>query len=161
MGLGLPDVVVLLPHHYDVELVCLSWSVPRMHPTHWVPGSWEVPLIWPVRWEKLETSSKTDGCIRDCHILYLGWHCPTTWSGIKYGEVSDLQLTSGQVNQLRVGMRLFVSPIEVSDLWVESFNWGMMSLWLTHLCSEIKRSAKQVMAGWRTMFDCTDGWSSP
>ena len=35
-------------------------------------------------------------------------------------EVSDLQLTSGQVNQLRVGMGLFVSLIEVSDLWAES-----------------------------------------
>ena len=35
-------------------------------------------------------------------------------------EVSDLQLTSGQVNQLRVGMRLFMSPIEVSNLWAES-----------------------------------------
>ena len=35
-------------------------------------------------------------------------------------EVSDLQLTSGQVNQLRVGMRLFVSPTEVSDLCAET-----------------------------------------
>ena len=35
-------------------------------------------------------------------------------------EVSDLQLTLGQVNQIQVGMRLFVSLIEVSDLWAKS-----------------------------------------
>ena len=43
-------------------------------------------------------------------------------------EVSDLLLTSGQVNQPQVGMRFFVSPIEVSDLWAESVSRGMMSL---------------------------------
>ena len=34
-------------------------------------------------------------------------------------EVSDLLLISGQINQLWVGMRLFVSPIEVLDLLAE------------------------------------------
>ena len=38
-------------------------------------------------------------------------------------EVSDLLLTSGQINRLRVGMRLFVSHIEVLDLWAESVSW--------------------------------------
>ena len=35
-------------------------------------------------------------------------------------EVLELLLTSGQINQLQVGMRPFVSPIEVSNLWAES-----------------------------------------
>ena len=38
-------------------------------------------------------------------------------------------LTSGQLNQLQVGWRLFLSPIEVSDLWAEFVSRGMMSLW--------------------------------
>ena len=45
--------------------------------------------------------AKTHGRIRDCRTLYLGWHGPTTWYGIKSSEVSDLRLTSGQMNQLQ------------------------------------------------------------
>ena len=95
--------------------------------------------------------AKTDGRIRDCRTLYLGWHGPTTWFGIKFSEVWDLWLTSGQMNQLWVGWILFMSLIEVLNLWTDYVSRGMMSLWLTHFCSEIKKPAKQVSAGWRTM----------
>ena len=55
----MPNLGVLLPHRYDIELVRLSLICAPHASYPWSSDSWEVPLIWPMRWEMIETVART------------------------------------------------------------------------------------------------------
>ena len=164
------------------------WYMPRMHPTHGVSDSWEVPLIWPMRWEMwIETIARpmdaseivvlsmsrmarvqpldlgsslvrfrTSNWLRVSETNFgLVYDSLESWWG--FGPPTDFGLgkpTSGWHETLCESYRGF-GPLG----WI--CQPGMMSLWLTHFCFEIKSQQSKLWRDDARCLDCIGGWSSP